>query len=146
MLGQLLVGIFISLCNIAAHAVVMTTVVRTARGATAWAHDRPRSWLPIVMVATATVLLATHVAEVFLWAATYAVLQVIPVETEAIYFAFVNYTTLGYGDILPAAEWRLLGPMAAMNGILLFGWSTAVIFEVLRHAMLLHGQTGPEPR
>ncbi|WP_342588495.1 potassium channel family protein [Chelatococcus asaccharovorans] len=98
------------------------------------------------MVATATVLLATHVAEVFLWAATYAVLQVIPVETEAIYFAFVNYTTLGYGDILPAAEWRLLGPMAAMNGILLFGWSTAVIFEVLRHAMLLHGQTGPEPR
>ena len=48
-----------------------------------------------------------------------------------LYFAFVNYTTLGYGDVLPVAGWRLLGPMAAMNGVLLFGWSTAVIFQVL---------------
>jgi hypothetical protein len=52
-----------------------------------------------------------------------------------VYFAFVNYTTLGYGDVIPVPDWHLLGPMAAMNGILLFGWSTAVIFEVLRRAM-----------
>jgi len=51
---------------------------------------------------------------------------------DAAYFAFVNYTTLGYGDILPASDWRLLGPIAAMNGVLLFGWSTAVIYDVLR--------------
>ena len=48
------------------------------------------------------------------------------------YFAFVNYATLGYGDIVPLERWRLLGPITAMNGALLFGWSTAVIFEVLR--------------
>jgi hypothetical protein len=50
-------------------------------------------------------------------------------------FAFVNYTTLGYGDVTPLKEWRLLGPMTAMNGILMFGWSTAVLFEVLRKAI-----------
>ena len=49
--------------------------------------------------------------------------------------AFVNYATLGYGDIVPLAEWRLLGPITAMNGVLLFGWSTAVIFEVLRRTL-----------
>jgi hypothetical protein len=54
-----------------------------------------------------------------------------------VYFAFVNYTTLGYGDVLPVERWRLLGPMTAMNGVLLFGWSTAVIFDVLRRALLL---------
>jgi hypothetical protein len=48
------------------------------------------------------------------------------------YFALVNYTTLGYGDVVPVPRSRLLGPMTAMNGILLFGWSTAVIFHVLR--------------
>ena len=48
------------------------------------------------------------------------------------YFALVNYTTLGYGDVTPMARWRLLGPMTAMDGVLLFGWSTAVIFQVLR--------------
>ena len=42
----------------------------------------------------------------------------------------MNYTTLGYGDVTPVERWRLLGPMTAMNGVLLFGWSTAVIFEV----------------
>ena len=38
---------------------------------------------------------------------------------------------------MPAAveRWRLLGPITAMNGVLLFGWSTAVIFEVLRRAI-----------
>ena len=43
----------------------------------------------------------------------------------------MNYTTLGYGDVTPLVEWRLLGPMTAMNGVLMFGWSTALIFEVL---------------
>jgi hypothetical protein len=41
---------------------------------------------------------------------------------------------LDYSDIVPVERWRLLGPMTAMNGILLFGWSTAVIFEVLDRA------------
>lgn len=58
------------------------------------------------------------------------------------YFAFVNYTTLGYGDITPVVRWRLLGPMTAMNGVLLFGWSTAVIFEVLRKALSRHAAFG----
>ena len=52
----------------------------------------------------------------------------------------MNYTTLGYGDVVPVERWRLIGPMTAMNGVLLFGWSTAVIFEVLRKAMA--GTTG----
>ena len=67
-----------------------------------------------------------------------AILDVIPPGADALYFAFVNYTTLGYGDIVPVERWRLLGPMAAMNGVLLFGWSTAVIFEVMRQAMRAH--------
>src|SRR3974390_2628657 len=59
-----------------------------------------------------------------------------PAEANRTYFAFGNYTTLGYGDILPVARWRMLGPITALNGVLLIGWSTAVIFEVLRRALL----------
>ena len=47
------------------------------------------------------------------------------------YFAFVNYTTLGYGDVVPEVRWRLLDPATAMCGMLLFGWSTALIFDIL---------------
>jgi hypothetical protein len=59
-----------------------------------------------------------------------------PERADLVYFAFVNYATLGYGDVLPAERWRLLGPLTAMNGMLLYGWSTAVIFEVLRRTLV----------
>ena len=48
------------------------------------------------------------------------------------------YERLRPRDIVPVAEWHLLGPMASMNGILLFGWSTAIIFEVLRKTLSEH--------
>jgi hypothetical protein len=53
----------------------------------------------------------------------------------------VNYATLGYGDVTPVEGWRLLGPLTAMNGALLFGWSTAVIFEVLNRIMMMSYDT-----
>jgi hypothetical protein len=92
------------------------------------------------MVAIVGVLLVAHVAEVLTWALAYGILEVAPPGADVLYFAFVNYTTLGYGDVVPAEHWRLLGPMTAMNGVLLFGWSTAVIFKVMRQAMRIHDQ------
>jgi Ion channel len=135
MLRQRLVGSAVSFVNIAIHAVVMMTVVVTARRASTWKHRGGQSWLAAIMVVTVGVLLVAHVAEVITWSLAYVVLGATPDGADVMYFAFVNYTTLGYGDIVPVDRWRLLGPMAAMNGVLLFGWSTAVIFEVLRQAM-----------
>jgi hypothetical protein len=83
------------------------------------------------MIAVVVVLKAAHGLEVFVWALAYSVLGAAPDGSDVLYFAFVNYTTLGYGDVLPVKAWQLLGPMAAMTGILMFGWSTAVLFDVL---------------
>jgi len=135
MLRQLLTGGLVSLGNIALHAVVMAAVVTTGRRAGNWKGRHPQVWLATVMVATVGILLLAHTAEVSTWALAYLILDVVSPDVDVLYFAFVNYTTLGYGDVVPAERWRLLGPIAAMNGVLLFGWSTAVIFEVLRHAM-----------
>jgi hypothetical protein len=135
MLRQLLFGGIVSLGNIGIHAVVMTMVVDVARRVAAWNRGRPRSWLVTIMVATVGILLVTHVVEVITWSLAYGMVGAAPPGSDLLDFAFVNYTTLGYGDVVPVARWRLLGPMTAMNGILLFGWSTAVIFEVLRNAM-----------
>jgi hypothetical protein len=72
----------------------------------------------------------------------YRIVGAAPPGTDFFYFAFVNYTTLGYGDVTPIERWHLLGPMTAMNGVLLFGWSTAVIFAVLRAAMVSQTEEG----
>ena len=146
MLRQLLVGGAVSLGNIAIHAALMALVVSTARQALNWSRHHTRIWLAIVMVATVGVLMVAHVAEVGAWAVAYVLLDVTPPGADALSFAFVNYTTLGYGDVVPVERWRLLGPMAAMNGVLLFGWSTAVIFEVLRQAVRRQDRFAAFPR
>ena len=135
MLRQIFLGTAISVCNIAIHALVMTAVVRVVEIADRRNTSRPSLRLIVVMITTVSVLMAAHMSEVIIWALAYAIVDVAPGKTDLIYFAFVNYTTLGYGDITPVERWQLFGPMTAMNGVLLFGWSTAVIFEVLRRTI-----------
>ena len=87
------------------------------------------------LVTTAVVLLSLHIVEVIIWAVVY--LQAMPQDAlwtfeQAVYFSFVTFTTLGYGDITLRPEWRLLSGIEALNGILLIGWSTAFLFAVLQ--------------
>jgi hypothetical protein len=136
MILQLIVGSCVTGVNIVIHALLTVTTIRVARASTS--TSRPWRHLIGVMTATVLVLMATHMTEVFVWSVAYGMVNAAPEGADLFYFAFVNYTTLGYGDITPVARWRLLGPMAAMNGVLLFGWSTAVIFEVLRKTLSQH--------
>src|SRR6266850_749080 len=132
---QFLIGAIVSVVNIMIHALVTVAAIGIARASalryTAW----PKLHLMGVMVATAVVLMMAHTLEVFVWALAYAIVGAAPAGSDILYFAFVNYTTLGYGDITPVQVWRLIGPMTAMNGILMFGWSTALLFEVLRKTL-----------
>src|SRR5882724_6533269 len=104
---------------------------RRCRAAARRWSARPRLHLMGVMVAIALVLMLAHMIEIVVWSLSYALVGAAPAGNDLLYFAFVNYTTLGYGDVTPVKAWQLLGPMAAMNGILMFGWSAAVLFEVL---------------
>jgi hypothetical protein len=144
MLRQYLVGAAASVCNIAIHALVMVSVINVARIADRLATTYQTLRLIAVMIAAVTVLMIAHLAEVLVWSLIYLVFDVALEGTDIVYFAFVNYTTLGYGDVTPVERWHLLGPMTAMNGVLLFGWSTAVLFEVLRMTLLAGGE-GEKP-
>jgi hypothetical protein len=138
MLRDILVGSSVCVLNIVVHALLTVATIRVAR---VFAERRAvHPWLHLAGIMTATVftLMVGHMLEVFVWAGVYALVHAAPEGADLVYFAFVNYATLGYGDIVPVAQWRLLGPMAAMNGILLFGWSTAVIFEVMRKTIAEH--------
>jgi hypothetical protein len=137
MLRQLLVGGVVSLANIAIHALVMTIVVHVAQATSVKKVSHPSLFLIAVMIPTVSVFMVAHTIEVFVWALAYWTVGAAPPGANLVYFAFVNFATLGYGDIVPVQRWLLLGPIAAMNGWLLFGWSTAVIFEVLRRALAL---------
>ena len=83
---------------------------------------------------TGTLLVAGHFAEVVVWAHTYDWVGAAPPGTDLVYFAFGNYTTLGYADVIPPSSGDCSGPMTALNGIMLIGWSTALIIEILRRS------------
>lgn len=132
---QILVSAAVCVITIAIHALVMSTVVKVAKEVDRRTKSLPFLALSAIMSATVLVLMGAHTLEVIVWALTYWIVGAAPPDTDLAYFAFVNYATLGYGDITPLPEWRLLGPVTALNGALLVGWSTAVMFEVLRNAM-----------
>ena len=141
MLVQFLVGGIVSVINITIHALVMTAVVGVARATGTKKRSHPSLRLITTMIATVSVLMAAHVLEVFVWSLAYSIVDAAPAGTNLVYFAFVNYATLGYGDVIPVEGWRLLGPITAMSGALMFGWSTAVIYEVLRKTMMINFDT-----
>jgi hypothetical protein len=131
MLLQLLVGSLVSAIAIMIHALATVGAIGIARAVVGRKSAFPQLHLMGVMVATVLLLMLAHTVEIVVWSLSYAIVGAAPAGSDLLYFAFVNYTTLGYGDVTPVKAWQLLGPMAAMNGILMFGWSTAVLFEVL---------------
>ena len=71
--------------------------------------------------------------EVAAWAVTYLAIDAIKGFEKAIYFSMVTFTTLGYGDVLLDEKWRVLASYEAANGIIMFGWTTAIVMYGIRH-------------
>ncbi|WP_296424851.1 ion channel [Yoonia sp.] len=98
------------------------------------APHRPK--LILVMCVAAIWILAQMTAGVWVWALAFWALGIFDTIEPAVYFSLVAFTTLGFGDVLLPMEWRLLGGMAAANGLLNIGVLTALLVEALRHVRL----------
>ena len=85
------------------------------------------------LVGEVVIVMATvSVAEVLLWASAYILLGEIQSLEPAFYFSMVTFTTLGYGDIVLDESWRLLAGFEAATGIIMFGWTTAILISVVQ--------------
>jgi hypothetical protein len=124
-----------------AIAFVFTTVIHSLPlGATVNFIRREKSrgraganfWIDVGIVArTISYASAAHLVEVGLWALLFVICGEFPAFGAAYYHSAVNYKTLGYGDVVMSPAWRLLGPLEAANGMLMFGVSTAMIYAVI---------------
>jgi len=129
----LAVGAVVILCTIFIHAMSVAAslnIVRRERrlgrtGRTFWSD------FPVVVVAMLATL-AAHLIEIALWAEVFVLCGEFPYFGTAYYHSAVNYTTLGYGDLVMTPHWRFLGPLEAANGMLLFGVSTAMVFALIQ--------------
>lgn len=71
-----------------------------------------------------------------LWALLYLynpLITTLPNLETAFYFSMVTFTTLGYGDVVLTESWRVLASIQAANGVIVFGWTTALIFYFIQN-------------
>ncbi len=85
----------------------------------------------ILIVRVVSILLILHLLEAGVWAMFFLVTRVLPDLETSFYFSLTSYTTVGYGDVVLPASSRILGPIEAAVGILMFGWSTALIVTAI---------------
>jgi hypothetical protein len=78
----------------------------------------------------------TSLVEVLVWAFTYLALNAIEGFERALYFSMASFASLGSGDIVLDERWRLLSSFEAANGIIMFGWTTAIIVSTVHYIFL----------
>jgi hypothetical protein len=109
-----------------------------------WKKSRSEEWLPRIYLICGVVVMMFFVSilEVLVWALTYLALGAIQDLEKACYFSMVTFTTLGYGDVVLSERWRLLGSFEAANGIIMFGWTTAIVITVVHRIYFSEKQAG----
>ena len=129
----LAVGASAVLCTILLHALAVSATVHFARYERARGRVRASFRIDVAIVELVVAFaFVAHLLEFAVWAVLFILCGEFPAFSIAYYHSAVNYTTLGYGDVLMTPSWRLLGPLEAADGVLMFGVSTAMIFTVIQ--------------
>jgi ion channel len=136
-LAPLAIAIAATSTTILIHAVGMTTIIHFVRHERRLGHAGVRLWQDVLIVATsASVALAAHLLEIAVWAGVFERCREFTSFAAAFYSSAENYTTLGYGDVVMSARWKLMGPLEAADGMLMFGVTTAMIFAVIQRLVI----------
>ncbi len=115
------------------HALALMATVRFVRHERRLGRAGAGFWIDVSIVAvTISVALMAHLIEIALWAVLFLICGEFRAFGAACYHSAVNYTTLGYGDVVMSPAWSLLAPLEAANGMLMFGVSTGMIFAVIQ--------------
>ena len=79
-------------------------------------------------------LLATvlHGIEGMIWAAAYLLLGALPDYSSAILYSLNAMTSYGHENLVLEKHWQLMGALEALNGMLLFGLTTAFLFGIIQ--------------
>jgi hypothetical protein len=132
----LTVGIATTIVTVVIHALALRTIFQYVRRERTRGVAGVRFWRDVLIVTGVVVVaFAAHLVEIAIWGSVYYRIGEFPDLATAFYQSAVNYTTLGDETVTVSGSWRLLGPIEAADGMLLFGITTATIYAVI-HRLL----------
>jgi hypothetical protein len=127
-IAKLLIGWGLMALCVVIHAFGIAAAMRWLAGHLAarllWSRVR-------LFITLAGGIVLLHMIEIAIWGWFFAWVQAMPDQQAAFYFSAVTYTTTGYGDLVLPQEWRLVGAIEALTGILMCGWSTGFFFAIV---------------
>jgi voltage-gated potassium channel len=133
---NLSIGLIMILTTFIFHAFALDRLYHTIQGVQPHLQHLP-DYSPnrqmTLLLLTALGIITIHSFEIWFWALTYDYFDIHALKNleESLYFSTVSFSTVGYGDVVLDPGWRLLGAMQAASGMILFGWSTAFILEIM---------------
>jgi hypothetical protein len=136
MLNEIVVGLAMVVLTTIIHAMFMVSGMEAARWRLSRFGRARRQLMKAALVSglTAWMFLAI-VIEAWVWALLYLynpLITTLPDLQTAFYFSMVTFTTVGYGDVVLTGNWRTLASIQAANGVIVFGWTTALIFVFIQ--------------
>ncbi len=132
MLFQFVLGSALITLTVVTGTVLMALSLELFQGVKARLFEvRPFTRSALALCVITLSMLAVLSIVMWIWAAAFRLLGLFSTLEEAVYFAMVAFTTLGFGDVLPPDEWRLLSGFVGTGGFILFGLSTAFMFEAV---------------
>jgi hypothetical protein len=140
------VNLLVGLSAVLLCTVLQGLMLAALVGAFRHAHGRGwirRAFVPqaVILCLSVTALMAGIGVQVGIWAVVFVWIGEIDAWQTAVYFSLVNFTTLGYGDIILSDAHAILGPMEAANGVLMLGLCTSFLFAAVN---LLMGRDRPD--
>ena len=128
MISKLLAAWCLLALTVTIHAAGLSVMLPGLRSVRPDRRFWPLTWR-LLSVAWRLVLL--HLAEIIVWGLFYWWQKCLPDAESSFYFSAVTYTTVGYGDLVLPQEWRLVGAVEGLTGILMCGLSTGLFFAVV---------------
>lgn len=135
LIHQLLISAGLVSATVVIHLIGLDVLQATL----GWHLERLTRWIHldrmIVPLGIVLGLFLVHGAEIWLYAVVYWRVGALQDLEQALYFSTSAYSTVGETGALLPMSWRIVGVLEAINGMLLIGWSTAFLFQILHHLM-----------
>jgi hypothetical protein len=103
-----------------------------------WTHVSPSIQRIAVTITAIAILMIGHLCQVAIWALRYWVWGEVGDFVSSFYFALASFTTVGASDLALSATHRMVGAIESALGMLMFGWSTALLVALIQRLERIH--------
>ncbi len=132
MIMSLTVGFAAMIVCLFVQGILLYVATRYYIGHLGWVKTSSRAMALVLIAQVMLMLVLGNLCQGGIWALLFMFLGEFQDFQTAYYHSLVNFSTLGYGDIVMSERWRILGPIQAINGVLMIGVSTASITSVVQ--------------